>query len=127
MHSELQCVLLHVQASPRAFLRMTLQQTTLGGLNNETVLCDTRMLCFPERSIRAVLHAYAGNATPFPEDDLADYPGGLNNETVLANSRAWCQARSSGEQFHNGSLHTPIRLEEAAARLSRCLCITYGS
>jgi hypothetical protein len=40
---------------------------------------------------------YAGNATPFPEDDLADYPGGLNNETVLANSRAWCQARSSGK------------------------------
>jgi hypothetical protein len=41
----------------------------------------------------------AGNATPFPEDDLAEYPGGLNNETVLANSRAWCQARSSGVCF----------------------------
>jgi hypothetical protein len=39
----------------------------------------------------------AGNATPFPEDDLTDYPHGLNNETVLANTKAWCQARSSGQ------------------------------
>lgn len=39
----------------------------------------------------------AGNATPFPEDDVTDYPEGLDNDAVLANTRAWCQARSSGQ------------------------------
>uniref|UniRef100_A0A383VV95 Uncharacterized protein n=1 Tax=Tetradesmus obliquus TaxID=3088 RepID=A0A383VV95_TETOB len=57
----------------------------------------------------------AGNATPFPEDDLADYPGGLNNEIVLANSRAWCQARSSGqpESVLDRTLDPSFRLWDA--------------
>eukprot|EP00882_Tetradesmus_deserticola_P000474 GHRQ01000520.1.p1 GENE.GHRQ01000520.1~~GHRQ01000520.1.p1 ORF type:complete len:371 (+),score=163.02 GHRQ01000520.1:352-1464(+) len=57
----------------------------------------------------------AGNATHFPEGDLADYPAGLADEALLANSRAWCLARSSGhpESVLDSALDPSFRLWDA--------------
>jgi hypothetical protein len=35
-------------------------------------------------------------ATPFPKDDVTNYPEALNYEKVLDNMNMWCQARSTG-------------------------------